>query len=256
MKRLILLLSLALLLSASGCEKASEVEASRRIAHAGGGINNEDYTDSFEAMDRSVKLGFTLIEIDFSWTADARLVCLHDWRGGYERFFGTPITKLPTLDEFKKLVREKSPYHLCTLDELIPWMENNPKAILVTDVKRENVAALKRIAQKIKGFEDRVIPQIYQPENYSQVSELGYKNIIWTLYKFRASEETILERAKNIGPLYGVTMPRTLAEAGLGRKLKDMGHYTYTHTVNSPEVLEHYRKLGIDDVYTDYLPSR
>lgn len=253
MKNFILFLFLVLLLSSASCEKAPQ---SRRIAHAGGGINNEDYTDSFEAMDKSVKDGFTLLEIDFSWTSDARLVCLHDWQSSFTRFFGSPMRALPTLDEFKRLVKEKSPYHLCTLDELAVWMEDNPSAILVTDVKRENVKALEKIARSIKGFEERVIPQIYYPQSYRRVHKLGFKNIIWTLYEFHADQRTILEWASKIGPLYAVTMPRQLADAGLGSKLRERGFYTYTHTINSREVLDHYRSLGIDNVYTDFLPPR
>ncbi len=49
-------------------------------------------------------------------------------------------------------------------------------------------------------------------------------------------------------------MSRGMAEAGLGLKLKARDFYTYTHTINSTEELDRYRSLGIDGVYTEFLP--
>jgi len=248
-----IVLALSIFLAAGECSAES---AGRRIAHAGGGIDGEVYTDSFEAMNSSIEGGFQLLEIDFSWTGDGELVCLHDWQESFKRFFGYLPTTRPTLVEFKRLVKERSPYHLCTLDELAEWMVENPRMLLVTDAKNHNLKALEVIAKSIEGFEERVIPQIYQPQSFEAARELGYQKIIWTLYRYRGSREEILSWARKLPTLYAVTMPTDLAETGLGLKLQEQGLYTYTHTINSPNALSHYRGLGIDNVYTDFLPPK
>ncbi len=250
-----LLLLLAFLFLLAGCEGSLESPA-RRIAHAGGGIDGETYTDSFEAMDKSMKAGFTLLEIDFSWTSDGELVCLHDWQDSFKRFFGYYPATRPTLLDFKRLVKQRSPYHLCTLDELADWMVENPRMLLVTDVKNQNIRALKLIAKSIEGFDDRVIPQIYQPQSFRVAKEIGYKDIIWTLYRYRGNSEEVLSWVEKMSALYAVTMPTGLAETGLGSALQERGIYTYTHTINAADKLEHYRGLGIDNVYTDFLPPK
>ena len=49
-----------------------------RVAHAGGGIDGETYTNSYEALDRAVNDGFRYLELDLSFTSDDQLVCIHD----------------------------------------------------------------------------------------------------------------------------------------------------------------------------------
>ena len=49
------------------------------IAHAGGGINGEAYTNSFEAVKKSIKNSYKLIELDLLVTDDQRIVAQHDF---------------------------------------------------------------------------------------------------------------------------------------------------------------------------------
>ncbi|MDP2688642.1 MAG: glycerophosphodiester phosphodiesterase family protein [Deltaproteobacteria bacterium] len=239
----------ALLLLLTACANGHE---SRRIAHAGGGYKGEDYTNSLDALDENLRKGFTLFEMDLNWTADFKLVCVHDW--GRIAVLFPEMKEIPTLEEFKRLVSTKAPYRICTVDELAEWMERNPKARLVTDVKMGNIQALRIIAEKIKDFDARVIPQIYQPQEYAIVKGLGYRDIIWTLYRFNGNEADVLSWAERMDGLYAVTIPVVLARAGLGRRLQEKGIYTYTHTINDAAELEFYRDLGIDNIYTDFLP--
>ena len=234
-----------------GCAKDPE---SQRIAHAGGGYLGENYTNSFEALNKNFRKGFRLYEIDFSWTADNYLVCIHDWQASFKRSFGFTTEKTPTLETFKLLVKTKSPYHQCTLQELAQWMEKHPKMILITDIKKNNIKALELISKKIINFKHRVIPQIYQPENYSRIKQLGFNNIIWTLYKFNGNNYDVLSWVNQMEGLYAVTMPTERAITGLGRHLQESGIYTYTHTINKTSALEFYQNLGIDNIYTDFLP--
>ena len=224
----------------------------RRIAHAGGEYNGMTYTNSFEALENNLRKGFIFFEIDFSWTSDGQLVCIHDWGPNFEKIFAFSIDKPPTLERFNYLVKHKSPVRLCTLATLSAWLKNNPSVSLVTDIKRDNVKGLQHIEKEIDNYKSRVIPQIYQPDEYDVVNDMGFKRIIWTLYKFQGSEAEVMEHAK-IMNLFAVTMPPSRAEEGLAKRLDKVGISTYTHTINNPDEFKHFLSLGIDEIYTDFL---
>ena len=169
-----------------------------RIAHAGGQIGNATYTNSIDALNVNYDAGFRIFEMDFSFTSDQQLVCLHDWEESFERSFGRRRQAPVTLLEFEQLVRDRSEYNKCTLGSLMQWFSAHPQAILVTDVKERNLDALAVISSSYPQFIDRVIPQIYQPDEYSVARDLGYKRIIWTLYLYPGSASTVLRNAQTI----------------------------------------------------------
>ena len=55
--------------------------------------------------------------------------------------------------------------------------------------------------------------------------------------------------------LYAITMPLERVYNWLWNKIKNINNsiYTYTHTVNSYDILEKVRKMWIDNIYTDIL---
>jgi glycerophosphoryl diester phosphodiesterase len=219
------------------------------IAHAGGGYAGETYTNSIEALDANAA-SYELFEIDFLWTSDGKLVCLHDWDDNARRIFGRGFTPPPTLAEFEKLAEDHPDWTNCTLDSLAAWLDAHPEERLVTDVKDDNVAALKEIASVIEDFPTRVIAQIYQPEEHAAVREIGYHTIIWTLYQYEGTNEDVLHLAPGF-ELYAVTMPKRRAESGLPDALGEIP--TYVHTVNDPAEAERFFGLGIDGIFTDWL---
>ena len=52
----------------------------RFIAHAGGGIDDLKYTNSLEAVNKSIKDNFKLIELDIRETLDNVFVGVHEWK--------------------------------------------------------------------------------------------------------------------------------------------------------------------------------
>lgn len=225
----------------------------KRVAHAGGSIEGDTYTNSHEALDYNIKRGFELFEIDFSWSKDQQLVCMHDWDRSFNRLFGFQIKQRPTMEAFKELNQEKSRYNICTLDSLKYLMEKNKHIKIITDIKEKNIKALRIIAEEIKDYDSRIIPQIYHPSEYKIVKKLGYKNIIWTLYKFSGDNDRVLEQVDHL-KLFAITMPPKRAKEKLGIKLKEKGIPTYVHTINSKKELKFYKEnFGITEVYTDSL---
>lgn len=155
-----------------GCATASATTFAgddiQRIAHAGGGYRSWQYTNSLEALDFNRDY-FTLFEIDFSWTRDEKLVCLHDWKLNAERIFGQAFNQPATLAEFQRLVANNPYVHSCTLDSLRDWLVQHPDKRVVTDIKHHNLKGLARLAEQLgENASQRIIPQIYTPMSISR----------------------------------------------------------------------------------------
>lgn len=248
-----IVLTIAFTLLYSGKPSANDFRP-HRIAHAGGEVEGVTYTNSFDALELNILKGFKYFELDFNFTSDGRLVCIHDWEGSFERTFGFKAAGVPTLKEFMRLVK-RSRFDNCTLERLVPWLEENPGAVMVTDVKAGNLGALKVMAGKVPDFSRRVIPQIYLPENYAVVKALGYEQVIWTLYRFNAPDRDVLRWAKVFkNDPFAITMPVARAETTLPKELGRMGIPTYVHTINNKEQAEALmNSYGITEIYTDRL---
>ena len=221
-----------------------------RIAHAGGAYNGVTYTNSIEALDAN-KGEFTIFEIDLAFTSDDELVCSHDWDGYPKQIFGFDIGGVPSLAEFERLSDENPRFTNCTLTTLVTWLDENPNAFVVTDVKDRNLEALAHISQKFPASVRRFIPQIYNMDQYGPARDLGYRELILTIYNWGASEVDIVEAVKGRN-LFAVTVPFYRAPY-IGNRLKDVGQRVYAHTINSMEAKNMLRWFGVDEIYTDTL---
>lgn len=227
----------------------------RRVAHAGGGIRHQTYTNSLEALNHNFLKGFRYFELDFSFTSDDRLICLHDWKKAFRQSFGFETDKIMTLKEFEDLVEKQSRLHKCTLDSLADWMRKHPQAVIVTDVKARNIAALKMILKGLPDAEERIIPQIYNPANFKIVRKLGFQQIIWTLYRLNPSDDEVLRWVEKFTHPFAVTMPKRRAVTDLPMELAARGVPTYVHTINKPQEAKKYlQEQRVSEVYTDFLP--
>ncbi|MDI5893074.1 sulfatase-like hydrolase/transferase [Halomonas rhizosphaerae] len=228
------------------------LDSIERVAHAGGGYEGKTYTNSLEALEYN-KNNYSFFEVDFSWTSDAELVCIHDWDNSFERSFGFSTESAVTLNEFKTLVADKSDVEKCTLSSLAYWVEKNPGKKIVTDVKARNANALKLIAERYPDLKDSFVPQVYQPTEYYIARLLGFDNVIWTLYRFRGDNEAVISHLENMD-LYGLTMPRGKVDAGLAKMAFDeRGVRSYVHTINSEDEYQKYLDQGASEIYTDWL---
>jgi hypothetical protein len=132
-------------------------------------------------------------------------------------------------------------------------LKSHPNAYIVTDIKHDNIKGLNLITRQINNYKDRIIPQIYQPHEYQPIRDLGYRFIIWTLYKFQGDQDLVLKHAAEMD-LLAITMPKTRAEKGLATSLKPLGIPTYVHTINKlDEVILYKTQYGLSSVYTDVL---
>lgn len=224
-----------------------------RVAHAGGGIDGFTYTNSYKALDVNRAKGFRYFEIDFSFTSDGQMVCLHDWESSFAKQFGYTLQQPLTYKEFAEHARIIN-YRPCTLDGLSDWMKANSDAKIVTDVKERNMEGLKLVLNVLPDAKRRVIPQIYTPNEFRPAKDMGFEQIIWTLYRYTGNTESVLAWVETFeGPL-AVTMPKKRAGTNLPAMLAQRGIPTYVHTVNDDrEALKFMQTNKVTEIYTDFL---
>lgn len=228
------------------------------VAHAGGGYRGLTYTNSFEALRENAGT-FTFFEIDFEWTKDEQLVCLHDWGKTFACLFGFEIEEPLQLDTFREL---KTVFGITplTLTSLKEFLLDNPSVRIITDIKSNNIRALRKLAEQLPDVTSRIIPQIYQPEEFINAVEIGYKDIIWTLYRYPYKYDPVeimsqIQQWKEEydRKLFGIVMPVPVVERGIAKIVVEAGIPVYVHTINTCADYRRFLQLGISSVYTDFL---
>ena len=227
------------------------------IVHAGGQIGDYTGTNSYEALVSSYMMGCHFIELDMNSTSDGVLVCVHDWDTDYFRM-GKPVGQALSYNEFQRarVLREYTPL---TLEKLARWLSARPNVYIITDIKENNLEGLKYISDKYGYIKNQFIPQIYSEGEYSYVKDMGYENIIYTLYALDYNQKTDTEeivRFANENKLLGITFSSELATDDYIKELKKAGVKLFTHTVNSKSEMERLKEMGIDGIYSDYIPTK
>ena len=186
-----------------------------RVLHAGGIYKNQIYTNSIEALEKNKK-GFKYFEIDLQLTKDNKIICEHDINRNilyYDQFL---------IENSKKKIKS------CEYKSLKNWLKKNPEKIIITDVKSDNnLEALKFIQQNFNNYKKNFIPQIYDPQNYELVKNMGYNDIIWALYRGSEDHDQIVSIIKNKS-FFAVTIPGNWAKNGLAKRI---GEETETKTL-------------------------
>ena len=237
--------------------------AQRYIIHAGGFVTDEagaqhSYTNSLEALSNCYENGNRVSEFDFMITADDEIICAHNdddnvlWAHGVTDA-GTALDP-PTLDRFKSATFEGG-LTTMSLDDLAAFMNGHDDFYVVTDVKDNNVLVCRMIAEKYPKLRQNFIVQIYHPDEYDKIRDLGFPYIIFTLY--RATDEELkpdsLTAAANHGPLVGFCFWTDFSEQlpESYAALKETKLPLFVHTVNDTEEMRSFIEMGISGIYTD-----
>jgi len=93
-----------------------------------------------------------------------------------------------------------------SLDDLYIWLSIHEDAYIITDIKNDNLAALKLISKTAAKQKSQIIPQIYNLNEFVPVTQLGFKDIILTLYRMNLADEKVIEFAVS-NKIFAVTMP-------------------------------------------------
>ena len=224
-------------------------------AHAGGMINGYTVTNCLEALNESVRLGYSLIEVDIIKTSDDKYVLSHDWEYMSNRVpfaLNEPVTG--DVFENYKIFNKFTPV---TLNLLIEFLDKHPGISVITDTKDRDYSSLIHIAKNYPSYINRFIPQVYLFEDYEDIKKLGYNRIIVTVYDMPASVKSspgrIAQMAEKLGA-YAVTIPDELIvdkEYIKGLHFEKIDYLV--HTVNSVERARELFDMGVIGVYTDFL---
>lgn len=229
--------------------KRETIDRSKLVAHGGGAVYGLNYTNSLEALNRAYGNGFRYIELDFQLTKDNQVVLIHDWEGSVELLFKIPPRVL-SYEEFKNMPTILD-LKLMDLNDLIKWLDGHRDVKIITDTENSNIDLLTCIQKNYPDYINRFIPQIYRFEEYEQVRNLGYEDIILTLYMSNKTDDEIYDFARE-NHLYGVTIEHKRAFNWLTRRLSEAGIRVYAHTINSLEAYYKLKDVGIYGIYTDY----
>lgn len=219
------------------------------VAHGGGTINGHRLTNSLEALDASVRKGYKSIEVDICNTSNAIPVLSHGWDGLMIKLYNAD-PKVPAYKEFMDYTMVD---HLTQMDikDLMRWLAHHKDIKIITDIKSSNEEVLSYIANNYPKQMHQIVPQIYFFYEYEVIQDLGYSQIILTLYKSDYTSEEVMDFV-NSHDLYALTMNVQRGLDGLAMELpQDL--YTYCHTINTLPAVHELRLLGIDGFYTDSL---
>ncbi len=104
---------------------------SGKISHAGGGIQNTSYTNSLEALSNTLNNKQKVVELDFKFTKDGTLVCIHSWKD----INGKSLKKSAFLSS--KIKKNFTPM---TAETALNMLIKSGNTYLVVDAKEKDVA--------------------------------------------------------------------------------------------------------------------
>lgn len=230
------------------------------IGHAGGGYKKSTYTNSVDALNQNYSEGLRFFEIDFSRTKDGKIVCLHDWRGGYL-----------TYEEFKQQQYSQSNFLMkfnnCDIDSLGEFMASHSDAHLILDTKideekehkEEAVSFFREITrvltEKYKVGMDRIVPQAYSLEQTKQYKADGYPHVIFTVYKVKGPK--VYDEACRMNGV-AITAPVNWIIDGRVKATEETAPRNcpiFVHPVEKLDQLEQAMKIApqVRGIYTSFL---
>ena len=229
--------------------------APARIAHACGGFNNRIYNNCRDALLHNISLGYLWFEIDFVYVDDELVTDA----GRAAEVTGDKSSSYYSAKDEGKASTATLDTTAMTLLDLAQIMKENVAIRIVVDNKdaSRNMSSMKLLYNALPNASDRVLPQIFQPEEFAICSSLGFRHIIWTLYNYRGSDADVISNLKSMesGPLGGVayvTMPQARAMTQLSKDVNKLSIPTLAHTINDQSEIDELFAEGVSEVYTDW----
>lgn len=221
----------------------------RLVAHAGGEIHGVKNSNSFEALQYNYRRGFRWFELDVNLTSDGVPVVIYDWSETAKQQYN--LKGRVSYDTFLTTER-KDGFSKLTVARLENWLNHHSDARIITDVKNNNLKALKYIGQNHAEIQDQMIPQTYSFQQFHAVKKMDFPGVILTLYRSDYPHEQVIDFVKSNEPT-AVVMPVWLAAEGLSSKLSHLDTFVYVHTVDDPERVNILDNHGVDGYYTNSL---
>lgn len=234
------------------------------VAHALGGVEKKTFLNAREAFTASYAKGSRVFEMDLLMAKDSRLVGLHTWSPfmmnylqiNYKTGDKLPLPSTQFLNS--RILGKMTPLEI---RDVIGLLGSYPDAVLITDTKVTTgtavAAAFSQIVAEAKAVNpailDRIVPQIYRQTMLPTLKAIyPFKSMIYALYLSKDTDDQVLQFIKSSG-IQGVSMPASRATPLFLSSLKNLGVYTYIHTINTTDDYNRYRQVGAWGVYSDFL---
>ena len=222
------------------------------IAHGGGAYMGYETTNSVEAINKAIESGYKIIELDMDLSSDNKIIMLHDWDRTAEHYFGTTFSRKLSQKQFSNLT-VYGRFEVLTFEKLAEILEKDKDVRIVTDTKGDNIDLLSAIKEQYPKLTDRFIPQIYDYDQWSTVKDLGFSDVIFTMYAMADPDLQKLASFVKEHDIYAVAMPDYFAERGYCTQLSSKGIKVYIHPVSGYEDAQQYFKLGAYGIYSGSL---
>ena len=144
-----------------------------------------------------------------------------------------------------------------TVDMLADFMREHEDLLIITDIRLENEAICRELSIRYPDLQNRFIVQIYHEEEYNRIRELGFENLIYTLYQAYDDEWNLWRIAHfaEENELIGITMPRSqFFDVKKRLAMAHCGLPVMFHTVDDPEEISNMlQKPYVYGAYTDLI---
>ena len=234
-----------------------EIKNENFIAHSGGSIDDNIYTNSLEALDLSYSKGIRILELDFKLTSDNQLVAVHDWKSWKKM---TKYSKKipPNKNDFMNL-KILGKYSPIDLNKINDWKIKHEDTVIITD-KFDNLKILNNSFKKNQKY----IHEIYDYKQLLFAFNAGLTNILVSEKILKENNFSIefLNKLKE-NNIYGLSVSRysiyKLPE--FYKKARDIGFKVFVYRLNDglpgdseKEVLCNFN-IFLDAIYADDLPN-
>jgi len=223
------------------------------IAHAAAAIRGWEGSNTLEAMENAINLGFKYIELDMLYTTDGEIILNHNWYHISNRIPGVE-NGIMSHEEFMshRIFGQFTPVDL---ELLIDFLRRHPEPRIITDTKDTDYAALYAIAEHFPEYMHRFIAQAYTFDDVQRIRNLGFEDIILTIYMmgFEDRDPARIHAFAMEQELYAVAMPESWAIPAFVGYL-DMNEMRYiAHTIDSVYKASVLYTMGFYAIYTGHL---
>ena len=220
----------------------------RFIAHAGGGIDDLKYTNSLEAVNKSIKDNFKLIELDIRETLDNVFVGVHEWKE-FKKI--TNIKKNDEnelnneallLNEFKKkkIYKKYTPLDIISINDIF---RKNNELILLTD-KTNNFSKLN---SDLNFDKKRIMVEVFGKKNYFKSISEG---IINPIYSFNHKDYNFVIKHKI--KIISAHSQDIINNSQIYKKLVENNVMVFMYSSNESDFINNNLDILFTHVYTDF----
>ena len=215
------------------------------IAHGGGKIDQNIYTNSLEALNKNYTMGSKYYELDLKLTSDNMIVAAHDWITWKKRT--SYKGKLPPTHRSFMNYKIDNKYSPLSEYEINEWFLKHDDTYLITD-KLDNFTI---IYNAFSGFKKRLIVELFSSESIDKSLLNEDANILINqriLWRKKFSEKYLDILSKNKVKPYGFAVhnEKVYENPNFFEKAKSYGFKTYVYGMSNNNIFDNEKEVLCD----------